>query len=113
MFSPMWSLMCTLAATAGDTPAALTQHVMVDAPPVAPGGPFSMLMPLAIVVVIMYFLVFRPQQQELKAHEKLIAGLVKGDEVQAQGAGGGRRAPEPHRGTDHHRTHGNEPRPPP
>ena len=41
MFSPMWSLMCTLSATAGDTPAALTQHVMVDAPPVAPGGPFS------------------------------------------------------------------------
>lgn len=81
MFSPMWSLMCTLAARAGDMPAALTQHVMVDAPPVAPGGPFSMLMPLAIVVVIMYFLVFRPQQQELKAHEKLIAGLVKGDEV--------------------------------
>lgn len=81
MFSPMWSLMSSLAAIAADTPAALAQHVMVDAPPAAPGGPFSMLMPLAIVVVIMYFLVFRPQQQELKAHEKLLASLVKGDEV--------------------------------
>lgn len=76
MFAPMWSLLCSAAATAAEAP-----YVMADAPPAAPGGPFSMLMPLAIVVVIMYFLVFRPQQQELKAHENLVASLVKGDEV--------------------------------
>lgn len=78
MFAPMWSLFSAVALA--DAP-----MVMADAPAAAPGGPLGMLMPLAIVVVIMYFLVFRPQQQELKAHEAMISSLVKGDVVVTSG----------------------------
>lgn len=80
MIAPMWTFL-SAAAVAADAP-----QVMADAAPAAaPGGMFEMLMPLAIVVVIMYFLVFRPQQQELKAHEAMIASLVKGDAVVTSG----------------------------
>ena len=35
--------------------------------------------------VIMYFVMIRPQQKQLKAHRELVAGLKKGDEVITQG----------------------------
>ncbi len=35
--------------------------------------------------VIMYFVMIRPQQRQLKAHRELVAGLKKGDEVITQG----------------------------
>jgi preprotein translocase subunit YajC len=35
--------------------------------------------------VIMYFVMIRPQQKQLKAHRELISGLKKGDEVITQG----------------------------
>ena len=34
---------------------------------------------------IMYFMMIRPQQKQLKTHRELIAGLKKGDEVVTQG----------------------------
>ena len=38
-----------------------------------------------LMIAIMYFLMIRPQQQQLKAHKALLAGLKKGDSVITQG----------------------------
>lgn len=35
--------------------------------------------------VIMYFMIIRPQQKQLKTHRELVSGLKKGDEVITQG----------------------------
>ena len=37
------------------------------------------------MIAIMYFLMIRPQQKQLKAHKELLAGLKKGDAVVLQG----------------------------
>ena len=39
------------------------------------------LMPFAILFVVFYFLLIRPQQKRAKEHRKLIDNLAKGDEV--------------------------------
>jgi preprotein translocase subunit YajC len=53
----------------------------------APGGsnPLSLFGFMAVMVGIMYFLMIRPQQKQLKEHRNLIASLKKGDEVVTQG----------------------------
>ena len=48
------------------------------------GGPLgTLLLPVAIIAM-MYFLMIRPQQKQLKAHRELLAGLKKGDRVVTQ-----------------------------
>jgi len=37
------------------------------------------------MIAIMYFLMIRPQQKQLKQHQALLAGLKKGDAVVTQG----------------------------
>jgi preprotein translocase subunit YajC len=52
----------------------------------APGG--GGMMQLALILgmfAIMYFIMIRPQQKQLKAHRELVSGLKKGDEVITQG----------------------------
>ena len=39
------------------------------------------LLPFAILIMIMYFLVFRPQQQETKKRKEMIDSLKKGDKI--------------------------------
>ena len=54
----------------------------------APGGGSNPLVNLgfiALLVGIMYFVMIRPQQKQMKAHRDLLAGLQKGDEVVTQG----------------------------
>jgi preprotein translocase subunit YajC len=52
----------------------------------APGGDFLLqLMPILLMFVIFYFLLFRPQQQKLKAHREMISNLRRGDTVVTQG----------------------------
>ncbi len=53
----------------------------------APGGsnPLVNLGFIALLVGIMYFVMIRPQQKQIKAHRELISGLKKGDEVITQG----------------------------
>lgn len=46
---------------------------------------FIQFMPFVLIIVIMYFLVIRPQQQRLKAHQKLIANVRRGDTVVTSG----------------------------
>ena len=49
------------------------------------GSPMSTLIFFAAIFAIMYFLMIRPQQKQLREHRQLLAGLKKGDEVVTQG----------------------------
>jgi preprotein translocase subunit YajC len=50
------------------------------------GGGLLDMMPMMLgILVIMYFIVLRPQQKEKKKMEALRAGLKKGDRVMTQG----------------------------
>ncbi|SEM10520.1 protein translocase subunit yajC [Stigmatella aurantiaca] len=54
----------------------------------APGSGASPLVNLGFIgllVAIMYFVMIRPQQKQMKSHRELLAGLKKGDEVVTQG----------------------------
>ncbi|MEL6548850.1 MAG: preprotein translocase subunit YajC [Pseudomonadota bacterium] len=44
----------------------------------------SLLFPL-LIIAIFYLLVFRPQQQKIKAHAKMVSELRRGDQVVTQG----------------------------
>ena len=39
------------------------------------------LIPFALIIVVFYFLMIRPQQKRLKDHRNMIAAVEKGDEV--------------------------------
>lgn len=41
----------------------------------------SLLLPMALLFVIMYFLIIRPQQKRAKEHKQMIDSLRRGDEV--------------------------------
>lgn len=45
----------------------------------------SMLMPFAIIMVIFYFLMIRPQKKKMDQEQKFLNSLKKGDEVYTRG----------------------------
>ena len=50
----------------------------------APGGAAAFMvqvLPLALIFLVFWFLIIRPQQQKLKAHRAMVDGVKKGDEV--------------------------------
>ena len=49
------------------------------------GSPFSMLVPMALIFMIFYFLLIRPQQKKQKEHEALLKSIEKGDRVVTSG----------------------------
>ena len=49
------------------------------------GGMITSLLPLILIVVIMYFLVLRPQQQRAKQHQAMVKALRRGDTVVTNG----------------------------
>lgn len=51
----------------------------------APGGGMMQLALILGMFAIMYFIMIRPQQKQLKAHRELVSSLKKGDEVITQG----------------------------
>jgi preprotein translocase subunit YajC len=52
----------------------------------APGpAPFGMLVPMAAIFLIFYFLVIRPQQKRQKDQEGMLKAIVKGDDVVTAG----------------------------
>lgn len=55
--------------------------VSADAPAPAGSSPFGMFPLMIAMVAIIYFLIIRPQQKELKDQEALIASIQKGDAV--------------------------------
>jgi preprotein translocase subunit YajC len=68
---------------------------MFITPAFAQGLPFGLggdsasmitsLMPLILIVVIMYFLVLRPQQRRAKQHQDMVKSLRRGDTVVTNG----------------------------
>ena len=66
-------------------------HAM--APQAGGGGDanlFASLMPFALIFVVFYFLLIRPQQKKAKEHKEMLAGLRKGDAVITAGGMYGR-----------------------
>ena len=50
-------------------------------PQPAAANPVAQLLPLALIFVIFYFLLIRPQKQKENEHQKMLKGLDKNDEV--------------------------------
>lgn len=56
----------------------------------APAGDFTttlvgQIVPILIIGVVFYFLLIRPQQKRMKAHQAMIAGVKRGDVVVTSG----------------------------
>ncbi|HEY2532887.1 MAG TPA: preprotein translocase subunit YajC [Xanthobacteraceae bacterium] len=68
---------------------------MLITPAFAQGAPFGLggdssgvitsLMPLILIIVIMYFLVLRPQQKRAKQHQEMVKAVRRGDTVVTSG----------------------------
>jgi len=57
-----------------------------DAPAATPQPPlFQMFLPLVIIGLIFYFLVFRPEAKKQKQHKMMLESLKKGDRVLTSG----------------------------
>lgn len=66
-------LLLAFAQTAQSSPAAPQQSPLIS------------LMPIAIIFVIFYFLLIRPQKKNQQAHAKMISELKKNDDVVTSG----------------------------
>ena len=49
------------------------------------GNMLVQLLPFALIFVIMYFLILRPQQKRVKTHQQLVKGVRRGDTVITNG----------------------------
>ncbi len=65
---PIWMLMTGPAQEGGQAP-----NFMVT------------MLPFIVIMVIFYFLIMRPKQQEQKRHETMLTALKKGDRVLTSG----------------------------
>jgi len=48
-------------------------------------NPLVQLLPLALIFIVFYFLLIRPQKQKEKQHQKMLEALNKNDEVVTSG----------------------------
>lgn len=53
--------------------------------PGAGGGLLEMLLPLALIMLIFYFLMIRPQQKRMKEHRAMIDAIKRGDSIVTSG----------------------------
>lgn len=84
-------ILADASAPAQSTPAASAQGTSTTTTPAQPaqtaqppgpfGGGMSLLFPLVLIVLIMYFMSIRPQQQKAKQMAKLLASVKSGDKV--------------------------------
>jgi preprotein translocase subunit YajC len=65
---------------------------MFITPAFAQGSPFggdaslvTQLLPFVLIFVIMYFLILRPQQKRVKAHQEMVKNVRRGDTVVTSG----------------------------
>src|SRR4051794_10728402 len=59
---------------------------LLQAPATGGGGSLApLLFQFVLIVGIIYFVMWRPQQKQRKAHESSLAGLKKGDEIVTSG----------------------------
>ncbi|MFO7889833.1 MAG: preprotein translocase subunit YajC [bacterium] len=49
------------------------------------GNPLVAFLPFILIIVIMYFLMIRPQAKKQKEHKAMIASLAKGDKIMTSG----------------------------
>ena len=49
------------------------------------GGMVMQLLPFALIFVIMYFLILRPQQKKVKTHQEMVKNVRRGDTVVTNG----------------------------
>ena len=49
------------------------------------GGMLTSLLPFALIFVIMYFLILRPQQKRVKQHGEMVKNIRRGDTVVTNG----------------------------
>lgn len=50
-----------------------------------PLGPFTNILPFVLVIVVMYFIMIRPQMKRQKDHRAMVDALAKDDEVVTAG----------------------------
>ena len=48
-------------------------------------NPIMNLLPLALIFIIFYFMLIRPQKQKEKEHRKMLSNMAKNDEVVTSG----------------------------
>lgn len=60
------------------------------ATPAAQGNVWMQLIPLALIFVVFWFLLIRPQMKRQKEHRQMVEKLAKGDEVVTNGGIAGR-----------------------
>ncbi len=51
----------------------------------APQNPMGALLLPVLMIVVMYFVLIRPQQKKMKEHDKLLSKLEKGDKISTTG----------------------------
>ena len=59
--------------------------VWLQAQPQPLGGGLSMLVPMALIFMIFYLLLIRPQQKQKKQHEAMLKAIEKGAQVVTAG----------------------------
>ncbi len=59
----------------------MSLYLLAAAPPAAGPNPITSFIPLILIFVIMYFLLFRPQMRRQKEQQKLVSALKTGDRV--------------------------------
>jgi preprotein translocase subunit YajC len=55
--------------------------LLMGAPPPGTPNPFVGMLPFLLILVIFYFLLFRPQQKRAQEHRRLLDSLKTGDDV--------------------------------
>lgn len=56
------------------------------------GGGLEMFLPFVLIIVIFYFLLWRPQQKKMKLHREMLGNLKRGDRIVTGGGIYGRIA---------------------
>ena len=85
MLQPVLSLVALIQGPASGAPTG-TETAAPAAAPAAPQSAFtSMLMPLLLCAVVVYFLVLGPERKQRKKREAMLKQLGKGDRVMTTG----------------------------
>jgi preprotein translocase subunit YajC len=65
----------------------LIDQAFAQTAPAGPGGGdfIIQLLPIALIFVVFYFLMIRPQQRKVKEHRAMVAALRRGDRVVTSG----------------------------
>jgi preprotein translocase subunit YajC len=64
---------------------AFAQTASAPAQQAQQGSPLISLMPIALIFIVFYFLLIRPQKKQQQDHAKMLEGLKKNDEVVTSG----------------------------